>query len=72
MIIFGGIFDVTQELNDMHIYDLAKQKWVSFFEEMMSPVKKKKAIVNAFTGSDSPVRNSMKDKNSNFASRSKA
>jgi len=27
MVIFGGIFDVTKELDDMSIYDLEKRRW---------------------------------------------
>ena len=50
MVIFGGIFDVTQELNDMHIYDLKNKRWVSFFEEMMSPAKKKKGAIASILG----------------------
>ena len=50
MCIFGGIFDVTQELNDMHIYDLKHNRWISFFDELMSPVKKKKGLQNLMGG----------------------
>jgi hypothetical protein len=48
MIIFGGIFDITQELNDMHMYDLKNHRWVTFFEELMSPTKKKGGVSNPF------------------------
>lgn len=42
MIIFGGILDVTKELDDMIIYDLDKRKWVQLFEELMlSPIRQK-------------------------------
>ena len=37
MIIYGGIFEVTKELNDMHVFDLKKQQWVVLFEELNSP-----------------------------------
>ena len=33
MIIFGGIFEITRELNDMHIYDIKNNRWVALFEE---------------------------------------
>lgn len=33
MFIFGGIFEVTKELNDCHIYDIAKDRWICVFEE---------------------------------------
>ena len=34
MLIFGGIFDVTKELNDLMAFDLAKSQWVTLFEEL--------------------------------------
>lgn len=37
MIIYGGIFEVTKELNDMHVFDFKKQQWVVLFEELNSP-----------------------------------
>ena len=39
MIIYGGIFEVTKELNDMHIFDLQSDKWICLFEEINSPKK---------------------------------
>jgi hypothetical protein len=39
MVIYGGIFEVTKELNDMHVFDLRKENWVSMFEEINSPKK---------------------------------
>jgi hypothetical protein len=39
MIIYGGIYEVTKELNDMHIFDLNEEKWLCLFEELMSPIK---------------------------------
>jgi hypothetical protein len=33
MIIFGGIFEVTQEKSDMHIFDLKNHKWILFFND---------------------------------------
>jgi hypothetical protein len=40
MIIFGGIFEVTKELDDMHVFDFRNKRWITFFEEMGSPLKK--------------------------------
>jgi len=37
MIIYGGILEVTKELNDMHIFDFKKEKWVVMFAELNSP-----------------------------------
>ena len=39
MVIFGGIFEITKELNDMHIFDFTKKRWVTLFEETSSPVR---------------------------------
>lgn len=39
MIIYGGIYEITKELNDMHIFDLRKEQWVCLFEEINSPKK---------------------------------
>lgn len=33
MFIFGGIFEVTKELNDCHIYDIVNDRWICVFEE---------------------------------------
>lgn len=37
MIIYGGIFDICKELNDMHIFDMKAERWLCFFEELHSP-----------------------------------
>ena len=39
MIIFGGIYEITKELNDIHLYDFKKNIWITLFEESNSPVK---------------------------------
>lgn len=39
MIIYGGIYFVTRELNDLHIFDMKKEKWLCLFEELNSPAK---------------------------------
>jgi hypothetical protein len=39
MIIYGGIFEVTKELNDMHIFDFKNEQWGVLFEELNSPQK---------------------------------
>jgi len=31
MIVFGGILDVTKELDDMMIFDLENKTWVELF-----------------------------------------
>ena len=37
MIVYGGIFDICKELNDMHIFDMRAERWLCFFEEQNSP-----------------------------------
>lgn len=30
---FGGIFEITRELNDCFVYDIVANKWINLFEE---------------------------------------
>jgi DNA topoisomerase IA len=39
MVVFGGIYEITKELNDLHIFDFTKKKWITLFEESNSPVR---------------------------------
>ena len=39
MIIYGGIYDVCKELNDLHVFDMKNEKWICLFEEQNSPRK---------------------------------
>ena len=39
MLVYGGIFFVTRELNDLHIFDMKREKWLCLFEELNSPAK---------------------------------
>jgi hypothetical protein len=39
MVIFGGIHEVTKELDDMIVFDIKNKRWVIFFDEMVSPSK---------------------------------
>ena len=41
MVIFGGIHEVTQELNDVVALDISHKKWITLFEETgtQSPIK---------------------------------
>ena len=36
--IFGGIFEVTKELNDFHLYDIENNRWICLFSEKVEPV----------------------------------
>ena len=46
MVVFGGIYEVTKELNDMIIYDIKNKRWITLFEEQSSPVKTKNAFIS--------------------------
>ena len=38
MIIFGGIHEITKELNDLLIFDFNNNKWLKLFDnEILSP-----------------------------------
>jgi hypothetical protein len=39
MIIFGGIYEITKELNDLYLYDFKKNKWITVCEEAHSPMR---------------------------------
>ena len=39
MVLFGGIYEITKELNDFYMYDFKTNKWITLFEESMSPKK---------------------------------
>lgn len=34
MIVFGGIHEVTKELDDMFLFDFRNRRWILFFEEI--------------------------------------
>ena len=44
MIILGGIYDVTKELDDLYLYDIKNKRWILVFEEASSPIKLKKTF----------------------------
>ena len=44
MLVFGGIYEVTRELDDMHLFDFRNKRWIEFFEEASSPVKIKQSL----------------------------
>lgn len=39
MIVHGGIFFVTRELNDLHVFDMERENWCCLFKELNSPAK---------------------------------
>ena len=34
MVIFGGIYEITKELNDMHIFDFERNTWINIYEDL--------------------------------------
>jgi hypothetical protein len=34
MVIFGGIYEITKELNDMHIFDFERNSWINIYEDL--------------------------------------
>ena len=48
MIVFGGIHEVTKELDDMVLFDFVNKRWIQFFEEGASPNKRRLSISNAY------------------------
>eukprot|EP00347_Sterkiella_histriomuscorum_P011091 403373787 len=42
MLIFGGVHEVTKELDDMMLFDFRNRRWIQFFEEFSSPVRIKR------------------------------
>ena len=39
LVIFGGIWDVTKELNDMHLYKFSDNTWITLIEPANSPAR---------------------------------
>mmetsp|Transcript_34018 Transcript_34018/g.41950 ORF Transcript_34018/g.41950 Transcript_34018/m.41950 type:complete len:112 (+) Transcript_34018:763-1098(+) len=37
LVIFGGIWDVTKELNDMHLYCFSQNRWITINSSANSP-----------------------------------
>ena len=81
MIIYGGIFFVTRELNDMHVFDMKKERWLCLFEQLNSPAKSSmqppgsglRKAVTKIGGHDSPRKNDGGGKTTGFgASRNAA
>lgn len=40
MIVFGGILDVTKELDDMTIFDIEQKRWTQLFEGLNAVTQK--------------------------------
>ena len=44
MLVFGGIFEVTKELNDLQIFDFTTKRWSTLYEELSYSPQKKDAL----------------------------
>jgi hypothetical protein len=72
MVIFGGIFEVTKELDDLLMFDLKARKWHVIFEEALNSPTRKGGMQlfqfsNAMNRVDSPLKSrspSFRKKNS--------
>ena len=40
MVIFGGFYEITKELNDLYLFDFISERWIPIFVEENSPVIK--------------------------------
>jgi len=49
MVIFGGIHELTQELNDLEAFDFKNKKWYSVIEENSSPTHSTGFIYGGFS-----------------------
>jgi hypothetical protein len=43
MVIFGGFFDITKELNDLYLFDFITESWLPIFEEVSPSMMKSQA-----------------------------
>lgn len=60
--IFGGIQEVTKELNDLHLYDIAKNAWICLFEEKKEFVTAQSPTKSMAMGAVSPIPRRMTHK----------
>ena len=55
MILFGGIFEVTKELNDCHLYDIGSNRWITLFMEKKEPMSAQSPTKTMAMGAVSPL-----------------
>ena len=63
MIIYGGIEEITKELNDLHIFNLHENKWMCLFEEINSPKRIRDDKMNESVAKKATMRVSKIDPN---------
>ena len=56
--IFGGIFEVTKELNDLQLYDIANNRWICLFTETNEPGSSSSPTKAMAAGNSSPLHRS--------------
>jgi hypothetical protein len=69
MFIFGGIFEVTKELNDVQSFSLKTREWTTIYEDEQSPqrlvrrntILNQGAAIKAALGEDSSVSKIVRD-----------
>ena len=60
--IFGGIFEVTKELNDLQLYDIAQNRWICLFSQTNEPASASSPTKAMYAGNASPLmRRSLKN-----------
>mmetsp|Transcript_930 Transcript_930/g.947 ORF Transcript_930/g.947 Transcript_930/m.947 type:complete len:125 (+) Transcript_930:840-1214(+) len=62
MVMFGGMYEITKELNDLLLYDFKLNKWIILFDESVSPKKLPKEF--SIVDDNSPNDRSPKKSNS--------
>ena len=55
MLVFGGIHEVTKELNDMYAFDIKAKKWILLFEDQASTGKFENKYRNHFSPESPPT-----------------
>lgn len=46
MVVFGGIHEVTKELDDLIVFDLKTKRWATLFEEQLNSPKRRQLNLN--------------------------
>lgn len=55
MVVFGGFYDLTKELNDLYLFDFVTERWIPIFVEENSPLVKNILPYNEVSGVNSSL-----------------
>jgi hypothetical protein len=55
MVIFGGYYEVTKELNDLFLFDFVDEKWIQIFMEVNSPISPLKLAAGTSSGNNAKM-----------------